>query len=190
MPSTIKIIEPNSEPVTLDEAKLHLKVDHDEEDALISGYISTARELCETECQRTIMLSTWEMTTDIFDDALKLDWPRVLRIDWLKYLDEDGIERAIDPQDFRLDARSDITPAYLVPARGRAWPGTDPESINCVTVRYAAGYGSTPDSVPWSIRHWVMLHVADFYKNREVTGHENKVLPYHDGLLRRFKVYG
>lgn len=187
---TIKIIEATTEPVTLDEAKLHLKVEHDEEDALISSYISAARAMCEGELNRTIMLATWEMRTDVFEDALKLEWPRVIRIDWLQFQDVDGVLRYLDPQDYVLDASSDDAPAYVLPARGRAWPETDTESINCVRVRYAAGYGNTPQSVPAPLRQWILLHVADFYQNREATGREAKTLPYLNGLLSPFKVYG
>lgn len=36
-----------SEIITLEEAKLFLRVDHSEEDALISGFIEAAQEACE-----------------------------------------------------------------------------------------------------------------------------------------------
>ena len=41
-----------AEPVTLEEARLHLRVDHTDEDALIGSLIIAARELAEHETGR------------------------------------------------------------------------------------------------------------------------------------------
>ena len=38
---------PAVEPITIDEAKLHLRVDHGHENALITEMIATARQLAE-----------------------------------------------------------------------------------------------------------------------------------------------
>jgi len=42
-----KVITPPTEPVTLAEARLHLRVTDTAEDALIGVWITAAREVCE-----------------------------------------------------------------------------------------------------------------------------------------------
>ena len=45
---------PQTEPITLEEAMLHLRVDGNADDLLISSLITTAREYCETWQAREI----------------------------------------------------------------------------------------------------------------------------------------
>lgn len=49
---TLKITDATVEPVTLAEAKLHLRVDHNAEDALITALITATRQAAEfrTSC--------------------------------------------------------------------------------------------------------------------------------------------
>jgi uncharacterized phiE125 gp8 family phage protein len=145
--STIKVVEATTEPVSVAEAKLYLRVDNDEEDLLIGGLITAARQLAEGEMQRTLISTTWEMRTDAFGDALRLEWPRVLGVESLQFVAEDGEVVTLDPADYVLDNSNDVSPAYLVPAFGCAWPGT-PAEINAVRVRYVAGYRASAADGP------------------------------------------
>jgi uncharacterized phiE125 gp8 family phage protein len=106
---TIKITDASTEPVSLAEAKLHLRVDASatDEDALIGALITAARQMAEGELQRTLVSTLWELRTDGFSDALRLDWPRVQGVESLQFLDADGVLRTLDPADYVLDASSD-----------------------------------------------------------------------------------
>jgi uncharacterized phiE125 gp8 family phage protein len=187
--STIKITEPGEEPVCLDEARLHLRVDPGDEDPLISSLITAARQMCEGELGRTLITTTWEMATDQFDPALRLDWPRVIDVESLTYVDDTGVVRTLDPQDYRLDAANDAAAAWLVPARGKSWPMVCPD-VNAVRVRYRAGYGDTADTVPKAIRQWILLHVAAMYEQREaVAAKDMKAVSFLAGLIEQYRVW-
>lgn len=55
---------PTVEPTSLAEAKLHLKVDGGEDNALITALIKTARRLAEAETKRAFITQTWQMYLD------------------------------------------------------------------------------------------------------------------------------
>jgi uncharacterized phiE125 gp8 family phage protein len=184
---TVRITQPTVEPVTLERAKLHLRVESADEDALISAYISAAREMAEGVTGRAIALSTWEMRTDAFSSALRLDWPSVQSVAEVQFLDPAGELLTLDPQDYELDNASDVAPAWLVPKPGLAWPATAAR-VNAVRVRYTAGY-ATPAEVPQPLCIWMLVHVGAMYANREAVGKDLKPLPYLDRLLDPYRVW-
>jgi Phage gp6-like head-tail connector protein len=62
--------EQGTEPVTLAEAKLHLRIDNTDDDDLISALITTARKWAEDYCDRTFVESTYTMMLDSFYGAI------------------------------------------------------------------------------------------------------------------------
>jgi hypothetical protein len=59
-----------TEPVTLAEAKLHLRIDNTDDDDLISALITTARRWAEDYCDRTFVVSEYTMSLDSFYGAI------------------------------------------------------------------------------------------------------------------------
>ncbi len=55
------VTPPAEEPVSLEEAKLHLRVDFDEDDALILALISAARQAAETITGRQLITARWKL---------------------------------------------------------------------------------------------------------------------------------
>lgn len=60
------VTPPTSEPVSLATAKLHCKVDFDDDDALIAGMISAVRVKCESHLSRSFITTAWSQTMDGF----------------------------------------------------------------------------------------------------------------------------
>ena len=87
------IAAPILEPMTLAEAKLHLRVDGTDEDDLITALIVAARRRAEHLLTRALITQTWELTLDEFPAAdIQLPKPGVLSIVSVKYLDSAGVE--------------------------------------------------------------------------------------------------
>lgn len=189
MAAPIRIDGPTVEPLTLAQAKRHLKEDlvDADNDADITDLIKTAREDAEGRLQRTLVRTTWRLTLDAFPSAIELLMPRVMDVVSVKYIDPSGVQQTLDPADYVVDTASE--PGFVVPAYGRAWPSTR-RQINAVVVEYRAGYGIDAASIPRPIVAWVKLALADLYKVRGRSA-EKPVLPQNfvDSLLDPYKIW-
>ena len=75
--SLVRATEPAIEPVTLAEAKAHLRVDISDDDALISAIIKSAREFCEEYLDRSLVYTQWTMRMDAIPWEIVLPRPPV-----------------------------------------------------------------------------------------------------------------
>lgn len=190
MPAKL-ITAPASEPVTLAEAKLHLRVDlaSTVEDELIGALIVAARQGAEQMTGRALMLQTWELALDAFDAAVFLQRPPLVSITSVTYLDVAGASQTLAPTAYVLDSYSE--PARLTPAANTCWPETLKQA-NAVTIRFQAGYADS-DSVPQEIKSWMLLRIGALYANRESIVADARAafveLPF-DRLLSAYTVQG
>lgn len=147
------------EPITRDEAKLHCRVLHDDENDLIDGLIVAAREWVENYTGHILVQREVTQRLSCFN------WPRLYA--WpiaedatvaATYVDSDGATQAIDGA--RLIFGNGW--AELATAFGSAWP----ISYGPATVTVEAGY-ATADDVPQSMKQAILLLVAAWFANRE-----------------------
>ncbi len=166
----LKIITPPAvEPVTLQEAKLHLRVDGEDEDTLIQGLIQAAREHVETILTHTALCTqTLEWVTDAFPDcweAIELPRPPLQSVTSIKYTDSANVVHTMSASDYCVNI--DGFPGTITPAYGLSWPGDALAPSGAVRVRYVAGWG-LPAAVPQSLKQAILLLIGHFYDNRGV----------------------
>lgn len=167
--TTRLITPPTFEPVSLAEAKLHLKEDLVDvaNDARISATLAAARQAVEHQMGRSIMLQTLRCTLDAFPDAIRLDGPPVIDVTSVEYTDAAGATITLASGAYSLDNTSE--PGWLVPAYGTSWPTTQ-ASVNAVRVTYRAGYSNSSTeataqaAVPAGIKYAVLLELGSRYK--------------------------
>lgn len=187
---TLRLVSgPTTEPVTLAQAKAHLRVDHDAEDALISALISTARGMAEHKIGRALGTQTWVRVLDAFPGgALELGMPPVQSITSLSYIDAGGDEQSLGESDYILDTVQ--APGWVLPSSDLgAWPSTA-STINAVTVTFVTGWAA--EAVPKEIKQFILMHVASMYDRRDAVsdvGNNAGYLPFVDRLLDRWVVY-
>jgi uncharacterized phiE125 gp8 family phage protein len=164
------VAAPAVEPITLEEGKLHLRVDSSTEDELITTLIRAARHHAEGFLGQRLISSTWSLTLDQFpvSDAcpILLPYPPLSSVSTITYLDEDGVSQTWSSSDYIVDTRS--VPGRITPAYEAEYPETQ-DRINAVTIQYVAGYGSTPQMVPADIIAGMKLLIGHLYENREAS---------------------
>lgn len=177
----IEVSPPSCEPMTLDEAKIHCRIDLDEtdEDTYISTLITVARQLAEHLTGRAFVERVLEVAFSHFPGyEVEIPKPPLQSVESIKYTDMDGVEQTVAPSIYQVDTRRSlfsygrIKPAYL-----QTWP-TDVRSTDydAVRVRYTAGYtpvGSpTTDAlrqaaVPAVLKQWMGIRIAMWHEHRE-----------------------
>lgn len=185
---TLKLITaPTTEAITLAEAKLQLRVDHNDEDALITGLISSVRELAEQITGRSIMPATWEVVLDAFPDGdIELAMPTVLSVTSVKYIDFlTNVEVTLASNQYALD--KDSEPGWLLPAQGITWPRTA-DVANAVRVRYLSGYADAA-TVPKSIKTWMLIALEHLYERCKQGESPMLGSTFACALLDRYKVW-
>jgi uncharacterized phiE125 gp8 family phage protein len=167
----VLITPPDSDPISLTEAKEHLRVDFDDEDSSIAAMIKAATLAIQNRCDRTLMPTTWDLVLDAWPtcpEYIRLPRPPLISVESVNYVDPDGMEVELDQSEYEVDTSS--LHGWVVPVSTSGWPSIK-ETINAVRVRFVAGYALTDDSppevgVPEPIRMAIKLMLSDFYEQR------------------------
>lgn len=181
---------PAEEPVSLAEAKLHLRVDDATDDALIGALITQARERAERVTGRALVTQQWRQTWDTWPAGgiLRPRRPPLVSVQSVSYLDDAGARQTVDGADYLIT--TDTAPGCIQPAWGLAWPACRAVA-GSVRVDYTAGHGAAA-AVPASIKGWIKLAVGAWYGQREaiITGTIVTDLPaeFFASLLADFAV--
>src|SRR5690348_12085488 len=101
---------PAAEPVTLSVSKNHLRVDTDltADDALITSFLSAAREEAEAYTGASIVTQTWTATFNGFPDwrrPLRLARGPVRSITSISYVDPSGATQTLSSSVYSLNSR-------------------------------------------------------------------------------------
>lgn len=181
------ITAPATEPVTLAEAKAHLRIEHALDDAYVTTLISAARQHVEDLCWRGLVTQTWELVLDSFPEGGEVELPRgvLASISSVKYLDANGIEQTLAATEYEADAVS--VPGRLVLGYDKSWPSTR-DVWNAVRIRYVVG--TTDATVPTPLKQAILLLVSQMYEHRtpEIVGSVGKVGFAVDALCAPYRL--
>lgn len=189
MTSLAIISEPTAEPITLAEAKTHLRVDHSDDDSYIDALITAARKYLDGNCGvlgRALITQTWELTLARFPDGdIPLPLPPLQSITSITYIDQDGASQTLATSVYAADLNENMVRLKY----DQSWPDTR-DVWNAVVIRFVAGYGAA-SAVPKPLVHAIKLMVGDLYEHRQsvVMGVEPRMVPFAvDSLIAPYRV--
>jgi uncharacterized phiE125 gp8 family phage protein len=163
--SLTRTTPPVVEPVSVSDAKAHLRVDGDDDNFYIASLISAAREWVEAYLDRTLVKTQWTLKMDRFPIGdIELPRPPMLPLAVsLTFTSESGAVSVLASNLYRVDSAS--TPGVVRPLREADWPAYM-DDANAITITFWAGYGDDGRSVPAAIRHAILMLVGQWYERR------------------------
>lgn len=178
------VTAPATEPVTLAEAKAHLRVTASDEDTLLTNLIVSARQDAEEFTRRAFITQTWDYALDAaglgqcasygegysegidvvsLKDAIEIPRPPLISVTSVKSYSTGNVEAVFASANYFVDTLSE--PGRIALNLGQVWP-TDLRAANALIVRFVAGYGAA-GAVPQKIKDAMLRYIAYLYENRE-----------------------
>lgn len=162
---TTLILPPASEPISLAEAKLYLRVEASDEDPLITTLITAARHLVEAASGRLLIGQTWRITLDAWPPlagtGFRLPFAPVLAATAARVIDAGGAAVTVPLASLALDAAAD--PPTL---RALAMPPATTRPVAGVEIDIRAGFGEAGADVPASLRQATLRLVGLWFDRR------------------------
>lgn len=162
----VKLITPSVlTPVTLTEAKEHLKVTSSDEDTLIQTYLNAAIKRVENHRQSPVMDSEWELYSTHWRTSLNLQKHPVNAINSVKYYDDDNVLQTVNAsnyrlQDFRVPCRLEFDSNFTEPSfYDREFP---------IVVNFQAGFTLAASSSYALIKQVIFLELGTFNEIRQM----------------------
>ena len=160
--SSMLLTPPAIEPWTLEEAKGFLRVEHEDDDAVIASLIAAARGQVEAQTRRALIAQTWRIVRDAWPDDGRI----CLRVGPLRSVvaarvyDTAGNVSTIDVGRFVLDKTASmiVSPPWSLPMPGRSTAG--------IELDVEIGFGASAADIPAVLRHAVRSLVVHWYDNR------------------------
>jgi len=175
---------PLAEPIDLSYAKSFLRVDGNEEDALIQELIKASRHQVENILGRTLVRRSFIYRGDVpKGTCLSLPRPPLLDVIRLSLISDDNTSADIPPDDYLTNTRRE--PGELRLRDGARWDDYL-ERPQTVEIEFDAGYGDSADDVPLPIKQAVVLLLAQSFEHRD-NGEQMPAPMMVDALLMPYR---
>lgn len=161
------VTAPTAKLIELADAKAQLRVDGDDENALIEDCAAAATSVLDGysgALRRCLIRQKWAQTFDRFSPCMPLPMP-ALEIAAVKYRDADGVEQTVASSVYELRRTPAGSAAHRL--KGQSWPADINNEYASITIEFWAGYGTDAADVPAAIRVAAKMMLAVLFENRE-----------------------
>lgn len=163
-----RVAAPASLPVTVEEAKLHMRIPASEtaDDDYVESLLGAATEVVEEVTNRKLITQTWKLFLDVFpsERSFELPYPKLQSVTHVKYYDEEGALQTLSSSLYQVDVNGIV--GQIANKNGETWPETEDEKLSAVEVQFVCGYGNA-SSVPEAIKQAIKVLALTWYENRE-----------------------
>lgn len=168
------LTQPEIEPITRAEAKLHLRVDFTTDDALIDGLIQAAREHAEDILGRALIAREVRASFDGMPwREIVLPLSPVIDVRSILFYDTLNASTLVPTTDYIVD--TDAWDGRIVLNDDSDWPDIDYREAKTVVIEYDAGYSSLAEEIPAKFRSAILLMVGHWYTHREESSQGQQV---------------
>ena len=152
-------------PVTLSEAKTHLRLDSDfsDDDTYITTLIKAGTGQVENFIRRKLMDQSLEIYYDEFPQVIDLQFGKGGSVTSIQYYDEDNTLQTLATSQYDVDVRSKIGRIYE--SKDGGFPNTYARP-NSVIVNYRLGE-SDAANIEAEIKQAILIIVGRYYENRQ-----------------------
>lgn len=174
------------------EARLHLRIDHEDDDASLKLYLQAATDMLdgpEGRLGRAILTQRWEQRQrGASFDRVHLMLGTDCKLVSLSYIDRDDEPRDLVVGAYRLIDLGDQ--AYIEPRAGFSWPRDMADRPDALRVVFDVG--QAPEEVSETILQAIRLIAGHWYEQREATAVvEMKEIPIGaETLINIAKIHG
>ena len=163
--SLILTTPPTVEPITLTEAKAHLRITHTDDDTYISTLMIAARRLVEARTGLRLLQQGWSVFLDCWpcDGVITLPLTPVSSVDDIITYGDLDTPATIDHAHYFLDGAS--SPPRVVFRQGRQ-PANPGRVAKGIEIRVQAGFGATAAAIPQELKQAILLIIAHWFSKR------------------------
>ncbi len=162
----VLVTAPAAEPVTLAEAKAHLRVTTTGEDTLITALIVAARRQVENLTRRALISQVWDYKRRAFPGwVLELPLPPLISVGSINYLESAaGANTLLAASEYRVQGVNQHNPGRITPEFSKVWPSTY-DVDEAVTIRFTAGWADAA-AVPEELKVAMKLMLTAWFEHR------------------------
>jgi uncharacterized phiE125 gp8 family phage protein len=191
MLAPIRTIAPSEKPVTLAQAKAHLRVDHDDDDTLIGSLIDAAVGYFDGYSGilgRALVAQTWRQDYPGFCQSMLLPVGPSNVVSAVTYYNGANVQQTLAPATYQI--QTGARGPFVSPAAGKAWPVTA-QRADAVSITFIAG--QSVSEVPAPIKQAILLLIGQWFETREpvTIGAAVAALPFAvDALIAPYRRVG
>lgn len=170
------VTPPTAEPVSLLEAKRHVRAaEFDDDDEYLSGLIAAARDHAELYCGAVFASCTIEASATDWCDFKHVPVTPLGNVTSIEYVDTTGETQTVESVIYERRDNAIVT------KYGKQWPAIQAGSLIKLTA--IAGF----EECPKSVKHAMLLWISEAYEKRESASLDNWTTM--DALLCNHRYY-